>query len=52
MPKEAPMEPIFDKDSGSLLTFSTGADGKIVTTVQKILAGTQAAGDPRKQSSD
>lgn len=48
MPKEAPMEPIFDKDSGNLLTFSTGADGKIVTTVQKVLAGTAAAGEAWK----
>lgn len=52
MPKEAPMEPIFDKDSGNLLTFSTWADGKIVTTVQKVLAWQQAAGEPRKQASD
>ena len=52
VPKEAPMEPIFDKDSGNLLTFSTDANGKIVTTVQKVLAGTQAAGEPRKQASD
>jgi hypothetical protein len=32
------MEPIFDKESGNLLTFSIDNSGKMVTTVQKILS--------------
>jgi len=52
IPKEAPMEPIFDKESGNLLTFSIDNSGKMVTTVQKILSWQQQTGEPRKQASN
>jgi hypothetical protein len=48
MPKEAPMEPIFDKESGNLLTFSTGADGRIVAIPHKVLAGSGSASEAWK----
>ena len=35
-PTKAPMDPIFDKASGNLISFSTGKDWSLQTTVQKV----------------
>jgi len=36
MPQKPPMEPVWDKESGQLITFSTDANGQIVANVQQV----------------
>lgn len=36
MPVKPPMDPVFDKESGKLIMFSTWADGGIVASVQQV----------------
>lgn len=40
MPQKPPMEPIFSKETGELISFSTGANGQMVASVQKVTSGT------------
>jgi len=36
IPESAPMDPIFDKATGRLITFSTGENGEIVPTINEV----------------
>jgi len=36
MPKKPPLDPIYDKDSGKLITFSSDDSGNIVSSVQQV----------------
>jgi hypothetical protein len=40
MPQKPPMDPTFSKETGELITFSTGANGQMVANVQKVTSGT------------
>ena len=44
MPQKPPMDPTFSKETGELITFSTGANGQMVANVQKVTSGTGWAG--------
>lgn len=37
LPEEPPMDPIFDKESGQLITFSLDANGQIIGTPQQVI---------------
>lgn len=43
VPQSAPMEPIFDKETGKLITFAMGEDGQIVASVQQVYQGDATA---------
>lgn len=43
IPPKAPMEPIFDKDSGTFITFSSWENGQIIANPQQILPSKQNA---------
>jgi len=41
IPEEAPMKPVFDKDTGNLIQFWTDENGQIVASVDKVMQGAQ-----------
>ena len=41
VPQKPPMDPIFSKETGDLITFTTGANWQIVANVQKVTSGVQ-----------
>jgi hypothetical protein len=47
MPTKPPMDPVFDKETGKLITFSAGANGQITANVQQVYSGTGAAIDAK-----
>ena len=44
MPQKPPMEPIFSKETGELITFNTWSNGQMVANVQKVTSGTGWSG--------
>lgn len=47
MPTKPPMDPVFDKESGKLITFATWADGQIVASVQQVYSWQWAMTDAK-----
>ena len=43
MPEKPPMDPIYDKESGKLITFANDASGKIVANVQQVTTEASAS---------